>query len=137
MKTGKRLAHELVIGIAMFICLTGLLATPSESQAAAYSILHNFIGGTGDGYQPYYGAPVLYGSTLYGMTQGGGRYTTSGTLYRINTSGADYQVPHWFNAEDGIPRTGRCRKAASPSPGPPSTGVPLPAAPASGARFSK
>jgi uncharacterized repeat protein (TIGR03803 family) len=106
MKTGKRMVPGLVIGISMFICMAGLLATPSESQAAGYSILHNFMGGTGDGYEPYYGAPVLYGSTLFGMTQGGGRYTTSGTLYRVDTSSTGYQVVHWFNAEDGIPADG-------------------------------
>jgi uncharacterized repeat protein (TIGR03803 family) len=106
MRTRRRFVHELVSGIAMFICMAGVLANPADSQAAAYSILHNFIGGTGDGYEPYYGAPVLCGSTLFGMTQGGGRYTTSGTLYRLNTSGTGYQVPHWFNAEDGIPADG-------------------------------
>ena len=32
MRTGKRLVHGLVIGISMFICLTGVLANPSDSQ---------------------------------------------------------------------------------------------------------
>lgn len=64
MRTGKRVVQGLVIGLSMFICLTGALADP-------YAILHNF-GDTGDGFQPYYGGPALSGSTLYGMTQGGG-----------------------------------------------------------------
>ena len=71
MKTGKRFAPGLVIGLSIFICLTGLLAHPSDSQAAPYSVLHNF-GGTDDGFYPYYGGPALSGSTLYGMTPGGG-----------------------------------------------------------------
>ena len=50
MRTRKRFVHELVIGIAMFICMAGVLANPADSRAAAYSILHNFIGGTVDGY---------------------------------------------------------------------------------------
>ncbi|MHB8069248.1 MAG: choice-of-anchor tandem repeat GloVer-containing protein [Desulfobaccales bacterium] len=104
MKTGKRFVHGLVIGISMFICLTTVPANPTTFPV--YSILHNFSGGTTDGYQPYYGAPVLSGPTLYGMTQGGGRYTTSGTLYKINTSGSGYQVPHWFNDETVVPADG-------------------------------
>jgi uncharacterized repeat protein (TIGR03803 family) len=102
MRTGKRLVHGWVIGISMFICLAGLLAHPSDSQAAAYSILHNFAGGADDGFQPYFGGPVLSGSTLYGMTQGGRTgpgpppYHYEGTLYRINTDGSGYQILHDF-----------------------------------------
>ena len=102
MKAGKRFVPGLIIGISMFICLAGLLAHPSESQAAAYSILHNFAGGADDGFQPYFGGPVLSGSTLYGMTQGGRTgpgpppYHYAGTLYRINTDGNGYQILHDF-----------------------------------------
>lgn len=102
MRTGKRLVRGLVIGISIFICLAALLANPSDSQAAAYSILHNFAGGADDGFQPYFGGPVLSGSTLYGMTQGGRTgpgpppYNYAGTLYKINTDGTGYQIPYDF-----------------------------------------
>jgi uncharacterized repeat protein (TIGR03803 family) len=107
MRTGKRLVQGLVIGFSIFICLTGLLANPSDSQAAAYTILHNFAGGADDGFQPYFGGPVLSGSTLYGMTQGGRTgpgppaYHYFGTLYRINTDGTGYQILHDFGYPDG------------------------------------
>jgi uncharacterized repeat protein (TIGR03803 family) len=111
MRTGKRLVPGWVIGLSMFICLAGLLAIPSESQSAAYSILHNF-GATGDGFQPYFGGPALSGTTLYGMTQGGGTTTTSGgALYKINTDGTGYQILHNFdnqppNGDGTVPRGG-------------------------------
>ena len=111
MRTGKRLVHGLVIGISMFICMTSVLANPSDSQAAEYSILHNFAGGADDGFQPYFGGPVLSGSTLYGMTQGGRTgpgpppYHYAGTLYRINTDGTGYQILHDFGAPDGFDGT--------------------------------
>jgi uncharacterized repeat protein (TIGR03803 family) len=98
MRPAKRLAHGLVIGISMFICLASTPANPADFPN--YSILHNFMGGTGDGSTPWYGAPVLSGSSLYGMTGGGGKYTICGTLYRINTDGTGYQVLHWFDMDD-------------------------------------
>jgi uncharacterized repeat protein (TIGR03803 family) len=91
MKTGKRLVYGLVIGLSLFVCLTSALADP-------YAILHNF-GATGDGFQPYYGAPALSGSTLYGMTQGAtlpNGDLVSGALYKINTDGSGYQILHTF-----------------------------------------
>ena len=107
MKAGKRFVPGLVIGILMFFCLAGTPANPTTYPL--YSILHNFTGGTTDGFQPYYGAPVLSGPTLYGLTQGGGQLTVSGTLYKINTNGTGYQIMHWFDAgvQDGTgPRGG-------------------------------
>jgi uncharacterized repeat protein (TIGR03803 family) len=95
MKTAKRLVRGLVIGISIFICMMSLLANPSASQAEAYSILHNFAGGADDGFQPYFGGPVLSGSTLFGMTSGGPT-GGSGVLYKINTDGTGYQILHSF-----------------------------------------
>jgi uncharacterized repeat protein (TIGR03803 family) len=102
MRIAKRLAHGLVIGFSVLICMTSALVNPSDSQAAAYSILHNFVGGADDGFQPCYGGPVLSGSALYGMTQGGRRnpgvYDYFGALYKINTDGTGYQILHDFES---------------------------------------
>jgi uncharacterized repeat protein (TIGR03803 family) len=105
MSAGKRLLRGLVFGLALFICLTTWLANPSECQPEAYSILHNF-GALGDGFQPYFGHPVLSGSTLYGMTEGGtlaDGTLVGGVLYKINTDGTGYAVLHYF---DNRPVTG-------------------------------
>ncbi|MCX5888212.1 MAG: hypothetical protein NTY36_02010 [Deltaproteobacteria bacterium] len=114
MRTGKRFGQGLVIGLAMCICLTGLLANPAYSQPG-YTILHRFTGGPFDGNAPYYGGPVLSGSTLYGMTndgpQGAGPppYHYAGALYKINTDGTGYQILHDFgdtNTDGTDPRSG-------------------------------
>jgi len=110
MKTGKLFLHRVAIGIfSTLICLVSIPASPAIYPT--YTILHNFLGGETDGFQPYYGAPVISGPTLYGMTQGGsgGQLGVSGTLYKINTNGTGYQVMHWFdaNVQDGtVPRGG-------------------------------
>lgn len=103
MRTGKRFMPGLVIGISMFICMTSALANPADSQSAAYSILHNFAGGAGDGWQPCYGAPVLSGSTLYGFTAYGGTpyIQVGGAVFKINTNGTGYQVLYSFGGGSG------------------------------------
>lgn len=84
----KRLVQGLVIGLALFIGL-------SSARADPYAILHSF-GGTDDGFYPYYGGPALSGSTLYGMTDGGGGSGSHGVLYKINTDGSGYEILHHF-----------------------------------------
>jgi uncharacterized repeat protein (TIGR03803 family) len=105
MRTRKRFAHGLVIGVSMFICMTSLLANPSYSQSA-YSILYNFAGGGTDGLNPY-GSLTLSGSTLYGMTYDGPQaagppgYHDPGTVFKINPDGTGYQILHYFNPTAG------------------------------------
>ena len=102
MRTAKRFALGLVIGLSMFICLAGALAATPDPQFA-YSILHNFAGGESDGFQPF-GSLTLAGSTLYGMTSGG-RNSYCGTVFKINPDGTGYQILHSFelpeNGTDG------------------------------------
>lgn len=105
MRTKKRLMHGFVICLGLFICITNALLIPSECKSAAYSILHNF-GAIGDGFQPFYGGPILSGSTLYGTTEGGTLSNgdlVGGVLYKINTDGTGYAVLHYF---DNRPPTG-------------------------------
>jgi len=105
MRTGKRFLHGLLIGLSMFICMTSSPANPAYSQSA-YTIIHKFIGGAGDGLSPYYGGPVLSGSTLYGMTPGGGD-PTGGVLFKINTDGTGFHILHNFgfiNTDGTTPR---------------------------------
>ena len=77
-----------------------LLALSGSVASAQFSVLHSFTGGA-DGANPYYGAPVVSGSTLYGTTDlgaGGG-----GVVFSVNTDGTGYTVLHTFTntAPDG------------------------------------
>ncbi len=68
-----------------------------NTDGTNYTILHTFTGGpaeTGDGCQPE-GDLILSGSTLYGMTSGGGAVGL-GTIFKINTDGTQYGILHSF-----------------------------------------
>jgi uncharacterized repeat protein (TIGR03803 family) len=98
MRIQKRFAHGMVIGISVFICMAWALGNPSASQAA-FSTLHSFAGGTGDGangskYGP--GDLTLLGTTLYGMTYTGGAHGC-GTIFKINTDGTGQEVLYSFS----------------------------------------
>jgi uncharacterized repeat protein (TIGR03803 family) len=73
----------------------------SASDAQTYNVLYNFAGNNGlpgisDGDNPY-GSPMAIGSTLYGMTYGGG-LGDRGTVFAFNLSGDQETVLHSFLA---------------------------------------
>jgi uncharacterized repeat protein (TIGR03803 family) len=70
-----------------------------STTGAGYKILHDFGIKGGDGGNPM-GSLTLSGSTLYGMTQGGGT-RDEGTIFKMSTSGAGYTVLHSFSGSDG------------------------------------
>ncbi len=59
-----------------------------------YTLLHSFGTVTNDGSIPE-GSLILSGSTLYGMTLGGGT-AQAGTVFKINTDGSNYTILHSF-----------------------------------------
>jgi uncharacterized repeat protein (TIGR03803 family) len=65
-----------------------------NSDGTGYQVLHSFAGSPFDGANPH-GDLTLSGSTLYGMTLGGGAML-SGTIFKINMDGTGYQVLHSF-----------------------------------------
>jgi uncharacterized repeat protein (TIGR03803 family) len=69
-----------------------------ETDGTGFQTLHAFEGA--DGAFPY-GALVQSGSTLYGMTLGGGA-VGRGTIFQIQTDGADFEVMHEFDEDDGL-----------------------------------
>ena len=71
-----------------------------ETNGTGYTVLHEFAGGAFDGENPY-GSLLLSGTTLYGMTNGGGYL--SGTVFKIETDGTGFMLLHKFNrlAGDG------------------------------------
>ncbi len=65
-----------------------------NTDGSGYRLLHSFAGPPTDGANPY-GPLTLSGSTLYGMSAGGGLHG-DGAIFRINTDGSGYQVLHSF-----------------------------------------
>lgn len=64
-----------------------------ESDGTGFQTLHAFQGA--DGAFPH-GALVQSGSTLYGMTVGGGA-AGRGTIFQVQTNGAGFEVMHEFD----------------------------------------
>jgi uncharacterized repeat protein (TIGR03803 family) len=83
------------LGIAV-----ALLALSGGVASAQFSVLHSFTGGA-DGANPYYDAPVVSGSTLYGTANQGG--AGGGVVFSVKTDGTGYNVLHTFTntAPDG------------------------------------
>ncbi len=67
-----------------------------NTNGTGYQVLHNFGSVEADGINPQ-GSLTLSGSTLYGMTVGGGFYGY-GTIFQMNTDGTGYQVLHDFGS---------------------------------------
>lgn len=70
-----------------------------NADGSGYSLLHTFIGGNNDGFDPY-GSLTLSGSKLYGMTSGGGS-SGAGTIFSINTDGSNFNLLRSFAGADG------------------------------------
>jgi len=70
-----------------------------NTDGSNYSILRKLDAAIGDGVKPVSGM-VLSGSTLYGITTGGG-VSGAGTVFKINTNGTGYQNLHSFDVFNG------------------------------------
>jgi uncharacterized repeat protein (TIGR03803 family) len=72
------------------------------TNGAAYSVLHVFNFGSGDGAGPYAGLIQGSDGALYGTTYGGGtNFLLNGTVFRIGTNGAPYSVLYSFTGTGG------------------------------------
>ena len=74
------------------ITTTLLLASVSVAYAQL-SVLHAFTGGA-DGKNPYYGAPVVSGSKIYGANNLGAN--GGGVVFSVDTDGTNYSEVHTF-----------------------------------------
>jgi uncharacterized repeat protein (TIGR03803 family) len=70
----------------------------SISKTGSYSLLYSFIGGSGDGQNPYAGVAFDKGGILYGTTFGGGS-DNAGVVYKL--AGGTESVLHHF-LRDGL-----------------------------------
>jgi uncharacterized repeat protein (TIGR03803 family) len=70
-----------------------------NTDGTAYSILHSFAA-SADGKDPHLGSLVLSGTTLYGLTSGGGT-GGAGTIFSLNTDGSNYSTIYSFVGGSG------------------------------------
>ena len=71
-----------------------------NTDGSAYSVIHSFTGTAVDGQLPGYSALTASGTTLYGMTIGGGS-AGQGVVFRMNDDGTGFTVLHSFNPSSG------------------------------------
>jgi len=69
-------------------------------DGSGFALLHTFIGGVGDGRNPY-GSLIVSGGALYGMTYSGGA-SDKGTVFKINPDGSGYSLLHSFAFAEGV-----------------------------------
>lgn len=67
-----------------------------NTDGSGFGLLHSFTGGGTDGESPY-GSVTVSGTTLYGMTYGGGNSPSRGTIFKINMDGSGYSILHDFD----------------------------------------
>ena len=79
------------------VLATTLFLFSGGAARAQFTLIESFSGtsGASPGANPYYGAPAISGSTLYGETDYGGS-TGKGVVYSMNTDGSDYTILHTF-----------------------------------------
>ena len=65
-----------------------------NTNGSGFQILHEFAGGSADGWDPS-GSLIQDGSILYGMTLYGGDYNY-GVAFKINTNGSGFEILHEF-----------------------------------------
>jgi uncharacterized repeat protein (TIGR03803 family) len=81
--------------IAIYCAAVLILSAMQIASAADYKIIHNFAGGANDGSGPLLGTLIQSGSTLYGMTTGGGS-NNNGVIFKIDAEGTGFEVMHSF-----------------------------------------
>lgn len=82
--------------------LLAILLAARPAQADEMTFIHSFSGS--DGKSPV-GAIAKSGSSLYGVANQGGTSNT-GTIYKVDTNGGNFQALRSFGGAEGFPSTG-------------------------------
>lgn len=93
---GFALWMVLGLGLAMLALLSKLTSVPPEARFVVVKEMNS----TGEGAaSPSSGLVADSGGTLYGVTEGGGKFA-KGTLLGIRADGSEYQILHSFGGEE-------------------------------------
>ena len=76
-----------------------------NTDGTGYTNLHSFAISSPDNGAGPYGPVILWGRSLYGTTEGGGRFS-AGTVYKINTDGTGYTNVYSFTSVNGFSTNG-------------------------------
>src|SRR5260221_14786109 len=90
--SSKGIAHETNLNSGVTIHL--LLCATLSMAHGQFTVLHSFAGGASDGFNPEPGLAVA-GSTIYGVTIGGGP-SNLGTVYSLGAGGGPITLLHTF-----------------------------------------
>ena len=103
MCTNRKNAVDSLFMTKKVLFLVSVLATAQlQLHAQTFTVLHRFLPDGVDGVTAS-ASPTLSGGMLYGITRNGGN-NNGGTVFKIDTNGADYQIIHHF-AADSAPFT--------------------------------
>jgi len=83
-----------------------------STNGTDYSLLYQFGASSGDGVSP--NEPLVIGATIFGTTSSGGADGV-GTVYRVDTNGANYTVLRQFSLSGSDPQTPRAALVRSGS----------------------
>jgi uncharacterized repeat protein (TIGR03803 family) len=79
----------------VFLVLLALTLALAPASAALYEVIHHLD--SAGGYNPFYGAPQVVDSKVYGMTYQGGN-SNLGVIYRCDLNGENYEVLKHFGS---------------------------------------
>jgi uncharacterized repeat protein (TIGR03803 family) len=96
--------HQVAIEMRLFVVAMWVVLITSASMRAEVTLVHSFKGSATEGYNPL-GTLLLSNSTLFGMTNHGGRFD-GGTLFSVATDGTGFRTLHFFN-DGSVPNDGR------------------------------
>jgi uncharacterized repeat protein (TIGR03803 family) len=97
----RAFAYDGVTNYASGATATATPVLDQPPSPTSYTLLHSFSGNSAINGESPEGSLTISGSTLYGMTYGGGAVQSTqqfGTIFKVNTDGTGFAILHSFTA---------------------------------------